>query len=195
MWITGIDPATADEVRRTLKAPGYGHPATVELARGTGPCRQCLGTFRVGQEERVLFTYRPREEGGTVTAPGPIFVHREPCQAPDPARVPEDLRTLPLLLEARGDGGVVLATAATGGAAVEGTSRRSSLMRGCGTSSHGTGRRGAGLRGWIGSGRRREQAVPTAMRGECPPLRASATQHRRGADGDRALPPPPPGPR
>lgn len=120
MWITGIDPATADEVRQTLKAPGYGHPATVELARGTGPCRQCLGTFRVGQEERVLFTYRPREEGGTVTAPGPIFVHREPCQAPDPARVPEDLRTLPLLLEARGDGGVVLATAATGGAAVEG---------------------------------------------------------------------------
>jgi len=120
MWITGIDEATAEDVRQTLRAPGYGHPAVVELARGTGPCRLCLGTFRVGQEERVLFTYRPREEGGTVTAPGPIFVHRAPCQAPDPSRFPDDLRALPLLLEARGDQGVVLAAQQSGGSRVEG---------------------------------------------------------------------------
>ena len=38
----------------------------------------------------------------------------------DPARFPDDLRALPLLLEARADGGVVLATSHSGGSRVEG---------------------------------------------------------------------------
>ena len=124
MWVTGVEQAVADEVRQTLKAPGYGHPAVVERARGTGPCRSCVRTFRVGEEDRVLFTYRPPEEGGTVTAPGPVFVHHERCTPPEPTRFPDELRSLPLLLEARGDGGVVLATARSGGAGVEGDVER-----------------------------------------------------------------------
>jgi hypothetical protein len=47
----------ADEVRATLRAPGYGHPAHVEMASGTGPCRLCLRPFRRNEEERVLFTH------------------------------------------------------------------------------------------------------------------------------------------
>src|ERR1700756_5324474 len=55
--------AIPDEIsaaaRNTRKSPQYGHPAHVELAGGTGPCRQCLCTFDVGKENRNLFTYKP----------------------------------------------------------------------------------------------------------------------------------------
>jgi hypothetical protein len=52
--------AIPDEIsaaaRNTRKSPQYGHPAHVEVAGGTGPCRQCLCTFDVGKENRILFT-------------------------------------------------------------------------------------------------------------------------------------------
>lgn len=51
--------AIPDEIsraaRETLKSPQYGHPAHVELAGGTGPCRQCLRTFEV-EKERQFFS-------------------------------------------------------------------------------------------------------------------------------------------
>lgn len=40
----------ADQVRRTLKTPDYGHPAHAELAEGYGPRRECLRTFHFGEE-------------------------------------------------------------------------------------------------------------------------------------------------
>jgi hypothetical protein len=40
--------STADKVRSTMRSPGYGHPASVEVATGYGPCRLCLRTFRIG---------------------------------------------------------------------------------------------------------------------------------------------------
>jgi hypothetical protein len=40
----------AELVRETKRAPGYGHPAHLELASGYGPCRHCLRTFQIGQE-------------------------------------------------------------------------------------------------------------------------------------------------
>src|SRR5205814_2344248 len=80
---SGIPEAVAREVRESLRAPGYGHPAHREQAHGYGPCRLCLRTFRVGADERILFTYNPFHEPGELPAPGPVFIHAEPCQRYD----------------------------------------------------------------------------------------------------------------
>ena len=75
----------ADHVRSTGKAPRYGHPAHTEVASGYGPCRHCLQTFRIGAENRVLFTYDPFEEIEQIPLPGPVFIHADTCE-----RYPED---------------------------------------------------------------------------------------------------------
>jgi hypothetical protein len=99
-----IDSDIADRVRHELRSPQYGHPATVEEAKGYGPCRQCLRTFRTGDEDRVLFTFNPVPHGLGLPQPGPIFIHKDPCEPFDAEGVPADLRTLPLFLEAFGRG-------------------------------------------------------------------------------------------
>ena len=118
--IAGLPAALTDEVRRTLKSPGYGHPVHVELATGTGPCRQCLRPFDVGQEQRILFTHRPVMESGTITAPGPVFIHQAECERYDAHAFPPELRALPLALEARAAAGRVLECRIVNGDAVEG---------------------------------------------------------------------------
>ena len=100
---------TADEVRTTLKAPGYGHPAHVETAKGTGPCRLCLRPFRKGEEERVLFTYNPFPAGADLPSPGPVFVHKASCVRFDASGFPPELRGFPLAIEGYDDRGVVTA--------------------------------------------------------------------------------------
>lgn len=102
--VRGIPQEIADEVRRTRLAPGYGHPAHHEVARGTGPCRCCLRTFVPGVDERLLFTYCPRSEDATLMAPGPIFIHANHCEAYAGDGFPEGLRSLPLAFEARAGG-------------------------------------------------------------------------------------------
>jgi hypothetical protein len=97
--VVALDTETADEVRRTLRAPGYGHPAHVETATGYGPCRLCLRTFRKGEEERVLFTFNPFPAGADLPSPGPVFVHRESCVRFEGPGFPPGLRDLPLTLE------------------------------------------------------------------------------------------------
>jgi hypothetical protein len=97
---TGIPDGIASAVRATLRSPGYGHPAHVELAAGYGPCRSCLQTFREGEEERILFTYQPFAAPGALPAPGPVFIHRERCRRYDAPAFPDGLRRLPLVLEA-----------------------------------------------------------------------------------------------
>ena len=99
--VRGIPQEIADEVRRTRVAPGYGHPAHQEVARGTGPCRCCLRTFVPGVDERLLFTYRPRADDETITAPGPIFIHADHCETYAGEGFPEGLRSLPIAFEAR----------------------------------------------------------------------------------------------
>ena len=54
-----IPASLAEAARIDARSPQYGHPAHRELAKGTGPCRLCLQTFRVGEEHRLLFTYDP----------------------------------------------------------------------------------------------------------------------------------------
>lgn len=99
--ILGLDGDITDEVRRTRRSPQYGHPAHHEIATGTGPCRACLEPFRVGEEERLLFTYRPLLGNGTLEAPGPVFIHARPCTQYRGTAFPETLHALPLLVEAK----------------------------------------------------------------------------------------------
>ena len=99
-----IDFKLAEEVRSTLKSPQYGHPAHVELAKGYGPCRACLKQFRTGEEDRILFTYNPFENLDSYPSPGPVFIHAKPCQGlSEPGQFPEELKSLPLTLEAYGE--------------------------------------------------------------------------------------------
>jgi hypothetical protein len=102
--VVPIAPSTVERVRGELKSPQYGHPAHVEPARGYGPCRSCLETFRVGEEERILFTYNPFDGFATYPSPGPVFIHRAPCAPFAGAGVPAGLRALPLVVEGFGDG-------------------------------------------------------------------------------------------
>lgn len=115
----GIPSTSADEVRATLRAPGYGHPAHREVASGYGPCRQCLRTFAVGEEERILFTYQPFREAGSLPAPGPVFIHAETCERYDDLTLPPDFRALPLVFEAYRNGGRLLAQERVGTDATE----------------------------------------------------------------------------
>lgn len=115
----GIPDSFAAEVRETMVAPEYGHPAHRSLAQGYGPCRQCLRTFEVGKDERILFTYQPFREPDSLPAPGPVFIHAEACERYDSASFPSDLRALPLVLDAYANGGRLLAQARGTGDPVE----------------------------------------------------------------------------
>jgi hypothetical protein len=97
--VVALSEQTVEEVRNTLKAPGYGHPAHVEVAAGYGPCRLCLRPFREGEDERILFTYNPFPEQADIPCPGPVFVHRLPCSRYEGSGFPPGLRGLPLTLE------------------------------------------------------------------------------------------------
>lgn len=96
-----IPTALAEAARRERRSPQYGHPAHVERATGYGPCRLCLNTFEIGEEDRLLFTYNPFDGLDTYPSPGPIFVHADGCAAHAPeSGFPDPLRALPLTLEA-----------------------------------------------------------------------------------------------
>lgn len=103
--IQGIDSSLADEVRVSMRAPEYGHPAHRSVAQGYGPCRLCLRTFEVGRDERILFTYQPFREPDGLPSPGPVFIHAEACERYDASVLPPDLRALPLVFEAYSAGG------------------------------------------------------------------------------------------
>jgi len=105
--VRGIPQEVADEVRRTRISPGYGHPAHLEVAGGTGPCRCCLRPFVPGRDRRLLFTYRPPGDdlgGGSLMAPGPVFIHAEHCDAYEGDGFPDALRGVALAFEARVNG-------------------------------------------------------------------------------------------
>ena len=111
--VRGVPQEIADEVRRTRRSPGYGHPAHLEVATGTGPCRCCLRTFEPGVDRRLLFTYRPPGLGNSLTAPGPVFIHADHCDAYQDDGFPQGLRSLPLAFEARVAGSRVVGLSAS----------------------------------------------------------------------------------
>ena len=95
----------ADEVRKTMKAPGYGFPAHREIAAGRAPCRLCLKLIRPDEEELILFTYDAFAGQDVPPMPGPVFVHARDCQAySSEAPVPAEYQGQPLTLEAFGAG-------------------------------------------------------------------------------------------
>lgn len=99
----------ADLVRRTGRAPGYGHPVHASVAGpdGYGPCRHCLCRTKEG-EGRLLFTYNPYHQMDEVPVVGPVFIHAEDCAAFDGNGYPEELRGLPLLAQGHLEGGAGL---------------------------------------------------------------------------------------
>lgn len=100
-----VDPQIAAQVRSTMKAPGYNHPASLTVATGYGPCRVCLQPLAVGKEERILFTHDPFAEREPFPLPGPIFIHAHDCQPYDtPSRFPDELRFIPMTLNAYAQG-------------------------------------------------------------------------------------------
>jgi Protein of unknown function (DUF1203) len=108
--ILAIPTKVAELVRTTRRSPGYGHPAHTETAAGYGPCRHCLRTFRIGEEQRTLFTYDPFHGLETFPLPGPVFVHAESCaRYPEDGPFPEDMRTHALTFAAYGRGRRLLA--------------------------------------------------------------------------------------
>jgi hypothetical protein len=119
--VRGIPQDIADEVRRTRRSPGYGHPAHEEVATGSGPCRCCLKPFEPGRDRRLLFTYRPAGDQSSLMAPGPVFIHAQHCDAYTGEGFPADLRSLPLAFEARASGSRVakLATGVSDSAEIE----------------------------------------------------------------------------
>jgi hypothetical protein len=94
-----ISPEITAIVRDTLRAPKYGHPAHRELALGTGPCRECLSTFVVGQDERLLFTYDAFAHATHRPQPGPVFIHAEPCQPFADSGYPGGLAGVPVFAD------------------------------------------------------------------------------------------------
>jgi hypothetical protein len=107
--VIALQVEVADEVRRTMVAPGYGHPAHAERATGSGPCRVCLRTFAVKADRRILFTHDPFDGLEREPLPGPIYVHARPCRRyPETAGFPEDLRSIPITLNGYGPGRTLL---------------------------------------------------------------------------------------
>jgi hypothetical protein len=78
--VVAVEDRIANAVRRTLRSPGYGHPAHSDVATGHGPCRQCLRTFTVGSERRILFTYDSFYGKEELPLPGPVFIHEQDCE-------------------------------------------------------------------------------------------------------------------
>lgn len=100
-----IPQETANQVRRTMKSPGYGHPAHREIAAGYGPCRLCLKAFEIGREERILFTLDPFYSLEDLPLPGPVFIHAEACTRYDErSGFPDFLRIHALTLNAYAKG-------------------------------------------------------------------------------------------
>ena len=118
--IVAMPERVALAVREDLESPFARHPAHVEVATGHGPCRLCLGTFAVGEEQRILFTYDPFAGWESLPLPGPVFIHAEACpRYPEDGGFPAELLTHPLTLNAYGPGRALRAQEYVAGAEVE----------------------------------------------------------------------------
>ena len=107
--IHGHPAALAEEVRRTRRSPQYGHPAHGKRAQGYGPCRLCRAAA-IGAEMAAVHLSAVLGETGNLPAPGPVFIHAEPCERLV-STLPPDFRALPLVIEGfRARGGLAVQT-------------------------------------------------------------------------------------
>lgn len=95
-----IDEQIAKEVRSTLLAPGYRHPAWNDDVEGTAPCRLCLTMIKPGEERMILFTYDAFEGREELPLPGPIFVHERECTPYAEAGFPQPFARSSVVLDA-----------------------------------------------------------------------------------------------
>jgi hypothetical protein len=108
--VMGIPTEVAEEVRSTMRAPGYGFPAHAEVGTDAAPCRHCLRSIDPGQPGRILFTYDRFAGIEQLPQPGPVYIHAEACpRYEEVARFPEELRASPRTLEAYARGRRLLA--------------------------------------------------------------------------------------
>jgi len=99
--IVAIPTEIAENVRKTLQAPGYGFPAHVEESSDAAPCRHCLRLTTAAAGRRILFTYDRFFGVETLPQPGPVYVHAEACpRYGENDGFPEELRSSPRTLEA-----------------------------------------------------------------------------------------------
>ena len=84
---TDVSPPAARSRRgRPAPVPGRPHPRGRPVPGY--PCRQCLEDAAVG-DELILVSHDPFEHESPYRSASPIFLHREPCQAPpDAAALP-----------------------------------------------------------------------------------------------------------
>ena len=101
--VVPIPSEIARSVRENMLSPQYKHPASVGVATGYGPCRQCLKKLIVGEDERILFTYNAFEVLSNLPLPGPVFIHEKECEPFAEKGFPPELIDLPLLFESFGD--------------------------------------------------------------------------------------------
>jgi hypothetical protein len=103
--VVAVGDRITNAVRKTLRSPGYDHPAHTELATGHGPCRQCLRAFTVGSDRRILFTYDPFWGKEKLPLPGPVFIHEHDCDRyREDAGFPVDMLSHRLTLNAYAPG-------------------------------------------------------------------------------------------
>lgn len=100
--VVPIPSEIARSVRENMKSPQYAHPAFADVAKGYGPCRQCLKTFRKGEDMRILFTYNAFENLSNLPLPSPVYIHKNECESYAENGFPIELLELPLLFEAYG---------------------------------------------------------------------------------------------
>lgn len=118
--VIAISEQLAERVRATRRSPGYGHPVHAEAADGPWPCRVCLERKEPHGERRLLFTYDAFHGVEELPLPGPVFIHEEPCRRFEGGnRFPDDLRRVPLTLNAYGPGRRLLAQEYVADGAVE----------------------------------------------------------------------------
>jgi hypothetical protein len=79
--VSAIPTAVVEAVRATNESPRYRHPVHIEGATGYGPCRHCLQTFKIGEEQRLLFTYDAFDGIDPLPLPGPVFIHAQGVRA------------------------------------------------------------------------------------------------------------------
>ena len=108
--VVAIPTEVAEEVRRTMRAPGFGFPAYAEMGTDDAPCRHCLRLIAAGKERRILFTYDRFDGVEALPQPGPVYLHEESCERyRSDAGFPGELRGSPRTLEAYARGRRLLA--------------------------------------------------------------------------------------